>query len=74
MLWARLATCSILTLATAGYGQAAQTGSPKATETFATTSRNVLLDVVVTDNTGKPIHGLKAHDFTILENGVLSAR
>ena len=69
MLWAQLALCPILTLAAAAYGQAAQTGSPKAAGTFATTSRNVVLDVTVTDNTGKPIHGLNAHDFTILENG-----
>jgi VWFA-related protein len=56
-------TCSLL------FGQAATTGSPKPSATFTTTSRNVVLDVIVTDANGNPIHGLKAHDFTILENG-----
>ncbi len=58
-----LVACSI------AYGQAAKTASPKSAGTFSTTSRNVVLDVIVTDSTGKPIHGLNAHDFTVLENG-----
>jgi VWFA-related protein len=33
------------------------------------TSRLVLLDVVVTDKTGRPLPGLTKDDFTILENG-----
>ncbi len=69
MRWAQLALCPILALAAAAYGQAAKTTSPKPTATFTTTSRNVVLDVVVTDRAGNPVHGLKAHDFTILENG-----
>ena len=51
------------------YGQAATAGSPKPSATFTTTSRNVVLDIIVTDNSGKPVHGLKARDFTIIENG-----
>src|SRR6185369_1608918 len=51
------------------YGQGAKTASSKAAGTFSTTSRNVVLDVIVTDSAGKPIHGLTAHDFTVLENG-----
>jgi VWFA-related protein len=39
------------------------------TVTFTTTSRNVVLDVVVTDSTGKPVHGLTAKDFRVSENG-----
>jgi VWFA-related protein len=66
---AQLALCSILILAAVAYGQAAKTGSPKPAGTFSTTSRNVVMDVIVTDGNGNPIHGLKAHDFTILENG-----
>ncbi len=69
MRWAQLALCPILTLAAVAYGQAVKTGSAKPAGTFTTTSRNVVLDVIVTDNSGKPIHGLKANDFTVLENG-----
>jgi VWFA-related protein len=70
MRWAQLALCSFLTFAAAAVGQATKSASPKAAGTFSTTSRNVVLDVIVTDSTGKPIHGLKSHDFTILENGI----
>jgi VWFA-related protein len=69
MRWAQLALCPILTVAAAAYGQAAKTGSAKPAGTFTTTSRNVVLDVIVTNNSGNPIHGLKANDFTVLENG-----
>ncbi len=69
MRWAQLVLYPILTLAAAAYGQAAKTSSPKPSATFTTTSRNVVLDVVVTDGNGNPIHGLNAHDFTVLENG-----
>ncbi len=69
MRWAQLALCPILTLAAAASGQAANTGSSKPADTFSTTSRNVVLDVVVIDRNGNAVHGLKAHDFIILENG-----
>ena len=69
MRLAHLALCSILTLAAAAYGQAAKPASPKSAATFSTTSRNVVLDVIVTDRSGNPIHGLKSNDFTVLENG-----
>ncbi len=38
-------------------------------EVLRVTSRMVLVDAVVTDNSGKPISGLKADDFKIRENG-----
>jgi VWFA-related protein len=53
---------------------AGQTSSPKApgegeaAATIKTTSRVVLLSVVVTDMAGKPVHGLKAQDFTVVED------
>ncbi|MBV9295205.1 MAG: hypothetical protein JO145_06490, partial [Acidobacteriaceae bacterium] len=34
------------------------------------TSRLVLLDVIVTDKTGRPLRQLKKDDFTVLENGI----
>ena len=37
--------------------------------TLRTRARLVLLDVVVTDGNGKPVRGLKAPDFTLLEDG-----
>src|SRR5215831_10838787 len=56
-----------LLLAGTAFAQS-QTSSDSAS-TFKTTTRVVLLDVVVTDKSGKPTHGLKAHDFTVLEDG-----
>ena len=38
--------------------------------TIHITSRAVVLDVVVTDGQGKPVHGLKPSDFTVVEDGV----
>jgi VWFA-related protein len=37
--------------------------------TFRVTTRLVLVDVVVTDKTGKAVTGLKAEDFVVQENG-----
>ena len=48
-----------------GAGQTA-TEEPR----FRSTSRLVVLDVVVTDTHGQPVRGLTTGDFTILENGV----
>jgi VWFA-related protein len=39
------------------------------TTTLRAAARLVLLDVVVTDGKGKPVQGLKASDFTLLEDG-----
>lgn len=70
MRLAPLALCSYLIVTAAVQGQMAQSGSSKPSSTFTTTSRNVVLDVLVTDKNGNPVHGLKAHDLTIQENGV----
>ena len=37
--------------------------------TFRTTVRRVIVDVVVRDSNNKPVHGLTASDFLILEDG-----
>ena len=61
-----------------GFGQAASNapqsnaaanGEQQATPTFRASSRLVLVDVVVTDKSGQTVKGLKATDFTILEDG-----
>ena len=61
-----------------GFGQAAgnapqsecdpANGAQEATPTFRSSSRLVLVDVVVTDKAGQTVKGLKAADFTILED------
>jgi hypothetical protein len=42
---------------------------PPAVPTFKSATRMVLVDVVATDSYGKPVHDLKAADFTVLDNG-----
>jgi hypothetical protein len=37
--------------------------------TFRTTVRRVIVDVVVRDSANRPVHGLKASDFIVAENG-----
>ena len=47
---------------------AAGSQGASATPTIRAFSNLVVLDVVVTDSHGNPVHGLKASDFTLLEN------
>jgi len=68
----RLLCCVLLSGASLLLGQtpaAKSTGEGEAAATVKTTSRAVVLSVVVTDGAGKPVHGLKAQDFTVLEDG-----
>ena len=49
-----------------------QAQAPAAAEqnpTFKANTRLVLLDVVVTDSNGQPVHDLKSEDFTVMEDG-----
>jgi VWFA-related protein len=48
--------------------QAKGTASP-AIPTLHTSTQLVVVDVVVTDGSHRPVHGLKAADFTLTENG-----
>ncbi len=44
--------------------------SPEAPiQTLRTTSRAVLIDVIVSDRKGKPVTGLKQEDFIVTEQG-----
>jgi VWFA-related protein len=48
---------------------AAKDSSPQSAATFQSNSRLVVVDVVVTNGGGDPIHDLKEQDFTVLEDG-----
>ena len=61
-----LALFVILVLVRATFAQSAARND--AVSSIKTTTRVVLLDVVVTDKSGKPVHGLKGHDFTVVED------
>jgi VWFA-related protein len=43
--------------------------SPQPAPTFKANSRLVLVDVVVSNGNGEPVHNLKQQDFTVLEDG-----
>jgi VWFA-related protein len=48
---------------------AAQNAGGPPTVTIQTNARIVLLDLLVKDKVGRPVHGLKADDFIVLEDG-----
>ena len=52
-----------------GQNQSTSVPPDASVQTFRTTSRAVLLDVIVSDRKGKPVTGLKQEDFTIIEQG-----
>ncbi len=69
---------SCLVLGAAVFGQS-PAGAPaatppekedQATVSFRSYSRMVLVDVIVKDSNGVPVHGLKASDFEVMEDGV----
>ncbi len=47
----------------------AQPPTPRSVPTIRTSTQLVVVDVVVTDSSHKPVHNLKASDFTLTENG-----
>src|SRR5450432_4770284 len=49
------------------------TSAPDSTPTFKSSSRLVVVDVVVTGRDGNPIAGLDKADFTVLEDGKVQA-
>jgi VWFA-related protein len=72
----KLEAVLLLTSAALVHSQAIQippvsaTNSPPTTATIRTTTNNVLLDVVVTDKNGQPVHNLGKDKFQVSENGV----
>lgn len=48
---------------------APKASSPQSAPTFKSNSRLVVVDVVVSNGNGDPIHDLKEQDFTVLEDG-----
>lgn len=63
-----IALLGALVLASLGQGPNAPTPQGPVT-TFQSTTRLVVLDVVVTDKQGNPVRNLSSEDFTILEDG-----
>lgn len=49
--------------------QSSPTAQPQTDLTFKSVVNRVILDVVVTDSLGKPVHGLTQQDFSIAEDG-----
>jgi VWFA-related protein len=47
----------------------AASAAPDKSVTFKSNARLVLIDVVVSDDAGQPVHGLRAQDFTVTEDG-----
>jgi VWFA-related protein len=81
--WSRLAVCFVAGLCAVSMAQdaspvparppeaAAQADADQAsapTMTIRETVRRVIVDVMVRDSNGKPVHGLKADDFSIVED------
>lgn len=60
--------CCILLLSSLLQAEQPSRGHPS-TLTLKSSSRIVLLDVIATDKNGAPLRGLKAQDFTVLEDG-----
>jgi VWFA-related protein len=59
----------VAVLQTLAGGQDKGSASAEKSPTFKSNSRLVLIDVVVTDDNGQPVHGLKPQDFTVIEDG-----
>jgi len=65
----RLTALFLLSSAALLYSQAIQV-PPVQAPTISTTTNNVLLDVVVTDKNGQPVHNLGKDKFQVFENGI----
>lgn len=66
--WASVALLAVGVLGAGAWYQG-QTAEPIPNPTIRVSTHLVLVDVVVTDKSGKPMTGLKPDDFTVEENG-----
>jgi len=64
----RSAPLAVLILIASAAAQSPQSASPD-TPVFRTQGRDVVVDLVVTDDKGAPISGLKGSEFQVFENG-----
>jgi VWFA-related protein len=69
----RAALMAVFFLAVSGVAQTSSSTTSRAPQPaptpLRTTTRLVVLDVVATDEKGQPVTGLKAEDFTVIEDG-----
>lgn len=60
--------CIFLFSGFAQHNRLAAQSAPSASIPASSTNRNITLDIVVTDKSGKPVPGLEQQDFTLLDN------
>src|SRR5881275_2542879 len=61
--------CVLVVVAVRAQQPSQNSGNAGSKLVFQTTTRAVVLDVVVTDSAGRPVHDLTKADFRIVENG-----
>jgi hypothetical protein len=66
----KTSTAQSAAAASASQAPAAQQTAPESSAPFRAFSRLVVVDAVVTNHAGEPVHGLKREDFHISEDGV----
>lgn len=67
-LWIFCLFSSLLAVAQQGTSSALSTTQPATAPTQDSVDRRIALDIVVTDKSGKPISGLQAQDFTVVDD------
>jgi VWFA-related protein len=67
--WRRVCSCVAIILCVVCWSVGQTSGNQGSRPVFRSTTRLVVVDVVVTDQKGAPVTGLKAEDFTVSENG-----
>jgi len=68
-MWCGFASLSLLAFLPVARSQQSGDAAQTAITTMKVQVQRVVVDVTVTDTQGRPIHGLKASDFTVTEDG-----